>query len=622
MTKSISQNPSKERLFTIVALLIPVLFFVLLELGLRVGNYRGNTDLFLPMEWNGETYYRPNPIFSSRYFYRLNNNPTPTNEIFPANKPDTVLRFFAIGGSSAAGYPYGHNALFSRVTRDILDDQAPDKYVEIINVAMSAVNTYTLYDMLDEILEHSPDGILMYAGHNEYYGALGVGSVESLGRSPEFVRIFLKIQRYKTFQLLRDILTWFQTLFSGSVKDSGTLMERVVKEQFITFGSDIFFDGLHQFENNLRAISQRLDEADVPLFVSTIASNLKDHYPFESVTHPSLGRADTTFNSAWVEYDNGRFDKAYTRFLLAKDLDALRFRAPERINRLIEMVAKENENVYLVNTYERLRAKSEHGIPGKELFLEHLHPNAEGNLIIGASFAQDILNSGLYDELQPVSVVDLDRYRNRMYMSEFDHKAAEYRLRHLMRGWPFVKGNVQRPPVTYEGKSLADSIAYEVYQKNMLWTKGKLVLATKYVEKGRIDDAITEFMGLIRDDPYNISPYNFATRLLLDRQDFQRAYPLLSWAHSIEPTPYTYKMLGITEITRGNNKKAIQLLNTAAELSPDDVQIMYNLSGAYGVVNDFEKAFFWLEKVETKVPNFPGLRAWRQELESKSRKKK
>ena len=27
-----------------------------------------------------------------------------------------------------------------------------------------------------------PDAVLIYAGHNEYYGALGVGSTESLGR--------------------------------------------------------------------------------------------------------------------------------------------------------------------------------------------------------------------------------------------------------------------------------------------------------------------------------------------------------------------------------------------------------------------------------------------------------
>ena len=43
-----SATPGYNRIFTVFALLIPLVFFVLLEAGLRVGNYRGNTDLFIP----------------------------------------------------------------------------------------------------------------------------------------------------------------------------------------------------------------------------------------------------------------------------------------------------------------------------------------------------------------------------------------------------------------------------------------------------------------------------------------------------------------------------------------------------------------------------------------------
>jgi hypothetical protein len=41
------------------------------------------------------------------------------------------------------------------------------------------VNSYTFYDKIDEILKEDPDAILIYAGHNEFYGELGIGSSKS-----------------------------------------------------------------------------------------------------------------------------------------------------------------------------------------------------------------------------------------------------------------------------------------------------------------------------------------------------------------------------------------------------------------------------------------------------------
>ncbi len=66
------------------------------------------------------------------------------------------------------------------------------KKIEIINTAMTAVNTYTILDFMDEVIAQKPDAILIYAGHNEFYGALGVASMESLGKYPFFVRTFLQ----------------------------------------------------------------------------------------------------------------------------------------------------------------------------------------------------------------------------------------------------------------------------------------------------------------------------------------------------------------------------------------------------------------------------------------------
>ena len=97
--------------------------------------------------------------------------------------------------SLSARYAFADKSTLRYPTKTI---SMPDKTVEVINLGISAVNSYTLFDQVDEIIEQKPDAILIYAGHNEFYGALGVGSNENLGGFPAFVRFYLKLQRFAT----------------------------------------------------------------------------------------------------------------------------------------------------------------------------------------------------------------------------------------------------------------------------------------------------------------------------------------------------------------------------------------------------------------------------------------
>ena len=79
---------------------------------------------------------------------------------------------------------------------------------------------------------------------------------------------------------------------------------------------------------------------------------------------------------------------AYTSFSRARDLDALRFRASKEINEIIRELAKDDDNIYLVNTEEEFNRKSPFGIPGRELLLEHVHPTIEGHRVIANCFLE------------------------------------------------------------------------------------------------------------------------------------------------------------------------------------------------------------------------------------------
>ncbi len=603
----------KRILFWALALSIPILFFVALELGLRWGDYRNNTDLFIYPEEIPE-YGLPNPNFASRYFFNTTVVPTPNADLFLKRKPEGGLRIVVMGESSAAGYPYPNNGGFARVVRDALQDVMPGTPVEIVNVAMSAINTYTLYDQIDEILEIGPDAVLIYTGHNEYYGALGVGSSENLGAFPGFVRFYLGIQRLKTFMLLRDGMSrasrWIASIGADETDGYQTLMQQVVAEQIIPLGSPLFELGRIQFESNLTAILERYREAGVPVFIGSLASNLRDHTPFEGEQALAAYRQAKAFDQA------GQTDSARAAYLRAKDLDALRFRAPESFNPLIRNLA-ETHGAHYVPVREAFDAAARDSIIGFDLMLEHLHPNADGYHLMGMTFVQAIREQGAlgrtadWSRLRPARV-----YRHRMALTELDERIVHHRMLILTNNWPFVKTGRPFQYGRYEFTSAADSIAFEVVNRDLSWEPAKVAMGEWYRSRRRYQEALAEFEGLMRDQPFNASPFAFGARTLLEAGYMEEARPYLNEAHRLEPSAYTYKMLGALEVNADRPDTGVPLLEQSVKLNADDAQTWYNLSGGYAKQRRFDQALEAARTAARLNPNFPGLQAWIRQLES------
>jgi lysophospholipase L1-like esterase len=611
----------KKILFTALTLLIPVIFFVSFELILRSSDYRGNTDLFMKLPALDGKYKVANSNFASRYFFYTTVVPNPPAEPFLAQKPDNGFRVFVMGESSAAGYPYGYNGIFGRVTQDALQDILPDYHVEVITVATSAINSYTLYDQVDEILTEQPDAIIIYTGHNEYYGALGVGSNENLGSFPGFVRFYLRIQRYKTFLFLRDqmvsVTKWLgSTLSNQSERQGETLMQQVVRDQSIALDGPVYQMGLRQFRSNMNQILAKFQAADVPVFLGSIASNVKDHYPFESVAtelHPPAGMM---YEEAQRMYAEGDLSEAHRLFTYARDLDALKFRAPTTFNFLIQSLANQ-PGVFYVPVEERLQTVSDDGIIGFDLMLEHLHPNSRGYFEIGMAYFEAIKEHGLSGKNVDLSRLDShDNYYNRMALTDLDHNVVEHRLRILTGSWPFVRDGSAFSFQNYRFKSVEDSLAYEVVRNRLRWDQAKVALGEYYIQQGQYQKMLDEFKGLMRDQPYNDSPFLISAQMYLERGRLSEAKPYLLHAHSIEKSAYTYKMLGAIEVDEGNFAEGIQLLEESLQLNPRDTQTLFNLSGAHAQLGDLQKGLEIVNELLSLNANFPGAQAWKNQLET------
>ena len=100
--------------------------------------------------------------------------------------------------------------------------------------------------------------------------------------------------------------------------------------------------------------------------VTTLLSSMSQA---ESLNENALAQ----FELAKRYYIFGNFSSAYYHYNQAKELDLLRFRAPDAINNIIRKYAKSQQNITLVDVAGRLAKSSKHGLIGNNLLLEHLH---------------------------------------------------------------------------------------------------------------------------------------------------------------------------------------------------------------------------------------------------------
>src|SRR5258705_423994 len=100
-------------LFKVIAILLPFLFLLLLEVLLRTFHYGNDLRLFIEYAGNKD-FLVLNPDASKRYFTNQSIATTGNREIFKKKKDANATRIFVLGESTTLGYPYFHNGSFHR----------------------------------------------------------------------------------------------------------------------------------------------------------------------------------------------------------------------------------------------------------------------------------------------------------------------------------------------------------------------------------------------------------------------------------------------------------------------------------------------------------------------------
>ena len=606
-----------------VAVTLPFLCILLLEIGLRLFHYGGNLDLFIEGPDGSGEYLRCNPNVARRYFSMQSNIPTPPKQLFLKKKPSNGYRIFVLGESSAAGFPYGNNASFPNILERGLSNAFPEKSIEVINVAMAAINSYTLLDLVDEVIQQSPDALLIYTGHNEYYGALGVGSAQSLGNFRWIIKAYLKLQSIKVFLLLRDCIEWTKIQFSkifykgSEIDPSATLMERIVAEQTIPSGSSLFENGKQQFQENIDAIIQRAKNNGVQVVLSELVSNIRDQEPFISIEDKEGQSAKSIYNLAHQLEVKGEYENAKRNYYLAKDLDALRFRAPEEFNSILRELAKKY-NIPIVPTISYFENESPNKFIGSSLILEHVHPNIKGYFLLAKAFYETIQSYRMIGNEWPSNCIDQEWNHG---LTELDSVYSTIVIQQLKGSWPFQPKSLPNRFVEYfRPANRVEEIAFRVIQSpNFSLESGHMTLGDYYEKQGTLDKAFLEYNALIISIPQEMEFYQKAANVLLKEKEYDRASQLLRKSLKYKENYFANKWIGQVALMKNENKEAITFLLKADLL---DNQVIFNLSRAYysdGQWNNGEVYFHRLQNMAPRSEYFNYLKKMRVLAQIKNR---
>ncbi len=581
LSKGSTLSRRKAFVFRFILLLAPLFFFAGIEGALRIFNYGDDLEIVKTKTIGQHEFYVINRALAKRYFGQSGTTiPEPSEDLFEKQKSPQTIRVFCLGESTMAGFPYDFNATAPSFLRDRLQSIFPDRNIEVINLGLSASTSFIVVDLVKQLVEYEPDLFVLYLGHNEFYGIFGSGSAVRIPGGTWLTNLHIALLHYRTYYLLREGLTALINLFTAPQSTpEGTMMEQMVREQVIPYGSELYVKTRETFRSNLKKIFEVSQRHGIPLVASALVSNIKDHPPFRSEFQTSttpetrwewerafaqgeaaISKGDTSgaqraftrcteldslharpfYLLGRIEYQRGNLVHAKNLLLRAKDLDALRFRASEDFAADLKRIATEHR-VLVAPVDSFFASASTKGMIGNELMLEHLHPNIEGYFLLAKAIAQTILENRVLGSTGQNFHSD-DEYWSRSRVTEFDRLVGQMKIDLLTHQWPFV---TPTQPYRIRPRNRIEELALQYVEGKIFWSTARYELAEYYASRQEFELARKECLAISKVIPFSYQPllmvadfYRFEGRTVEAKTWYARSM-------SVEDNPYARLKLAI-----------------------------------------------------------------------------
>ena len=382
------------------------------------------------------------------------------------------------------------------------------------------------------------------------------------------------------------------------------------------------------FRRNLRDILSVAQRRNIPVCVSTVASNLRDCAPFGSAHSPALAGdrleqwerayaagkalaeqgqaegamaefakaaeldpdfAELQFRLGLAYLSLGKAELARECLIRARDTDTLAFRSDSRLGKIVQDVTKEfsGTRVYLVDSAQKIALRSTNGIPGDAWFYEHVHFNFDGNYLLARIFAEEIAKH------LPASVTAGGKAEwavqaqceRRLAVTLWD----QYRL------WQLNYSRVSEPPFT---EQINDVPRARMYMARLRELQERMDPAAQVQARAAYEQALQ----LRPEDPFLLS--NFSQFLDAIR-DLPAAQMQQAKVHQLLPAfPGPLQKLGLLLVRQGKVAEATNYFGAALKLRPDYVPALNELGLALAHQQKFAEAEAIFARAEKINPGY------------------
>lgn len=607
-------SPGKKVLAAIVLFLVaPLAILAGLEVTARIFLPGQPTELFLKAErQNLANVYRAN-YQAVRRFFPGNLARKPLPEVFLQNKPENLKRIFVLGESAARGEQLSDFS-FARMIETFINQGLEKRAVEVINTGIPAINSWVFKEFADEIVNYSPDLIIIYAGHNEFIGPYGPSTVFSFARSR--IAALAGIQASK--------LRLIQALASDKVPEelkSGWQGLEMFKHNRIDPDSPAIDNCLQNWLLNLESIFKITNSQNIPVIFCTAASNEKDFPPFMSVSvndsndtdsleklkklisgqnfTESLALAErlhsTYSQHALINFlygkallNTGQHDKAAQLLRNARNLDSFRVRTSDDFNSKAAKLAR-THGIMVADAAAEMAAASTEGLIGRDMIYDHVHLTEAGHHSVAKSILTKLVQIDSFSDLMTAKG-EFPRLFDLLKLMGYGSNDKALNLEH-------IRASMTLPPFTmlFDHDKLINKLADNAAKsRQQVTTAADIGIAMEALANQPDNWAINQRLGLLQ----TINGNSTAARSF--------------FLKSLELNPYNidaWNNLGILQMGTGQVDEAGQSYRTALKLAPDFSRAFFNLGLCASKKNNDKDAEQYYESAVKSDP--ANSSAWR-----------
>ena len=657
-------NARRTAQYLIAIIVIPLILFFLLEGLLTVVNYGYPTTFFIKKKCEGQYRYVANHKIGWRYFPKPVAPRLHFPGHFPAIKGDTTYRIFVFGESAVQGDVLG-NFSFTSMLDEMLKAHYPGIHFEVINTGMVAISSWTVLQFVKEMVAYQPDLFIIYCGNNEIVGPYGPGTVFAGLGSRTFVKLQVWARSLKITQLLKSVREDIQQRLFKKKPVLWKGMEMFLEKQ-IPVDDDSLPVAIGNFRQNIKEMVGIAKNHGVKVMVCTVASNLKDSPPFSSMHRANLSDrelrsweslyqqgvslehqglfpqaieiyhkaekidaayAELNFRLANGYYHLGNYTKAKEYYIKARDNDTLRFRPSSAINQVITQDYERQpvENFTQLVDIERSFAEaSPEGIPGENLFYDHVHLTIDGHYLAASIIFDAMIHNQWISKVSTAGTIQGSTCSKTECLKRLGYtKTDEYKLLNK------IIGVLSRPPFT-------NQLNHETYLRDLKLqyeksVKGKnqefmdktvaaykealllnphneglrLRLASTYREMGQYEQARDQYLKILKMNPDKPQILHLLAKVYstLGKSEMAIEY----YREAIKNRPYNpvwYSDRGLVYFKKGEYDKAISDFSQALLIEPNYAVASNNRGSVYFKKGEYDKAISDINQALSIKPNY------------------